>query len=505
MNALPEVAHGYSAGRTTASQAYRDAVLVPLFQGAKGHAGYYARIDRAYAVMLIEQGILGAAEGARLLRGLAEIDQQDALDDRADAGPYEDLFYLREAALRAVVDSDLAGRLHTGRSRNDIEATVFRLQLKDRLGKVLQALQVCVDDIIELAGRERGTLILAYTHGQPAQPSTYGHYLMAFAEVLLRDLGRLQAAYVDLDACPLGAGAITTTGFPIDRERLAALLGFAQVQDNAYGCIAAVDQFAAAQAALQLLFINLGRWVQDMAFWTAFEVGQARASDGFVQISSIMPQKRNPLAIEHMRVMASLGAGHCQTAIGALHNTPFADMVDAEGPTQTAGLASFEMAMRLLPLLQAFVAELRIDARRVRENIDRSCAAMTELADSLVRMEGLPFRTAHEIAAELSLLLMQRGRGLGTLLGQEVAEAFARHAGRPAQLDADELQRLCQPEHFVAVRDRTGGPGAHAIAASLARARQACRHADERQRHAAARREAAAVLLAAAVQRCLAG
>jgi argininosuccinate lyase len=191
----------------------------------------------------------------------------------------------------------------------------------------------------------------------------------------------------------MGAAAITTTGFPISRERVAELLGFARVQENSYGCIAAVDQLAAAYSALRILFLNIGRLTQDLAFWTSFEVGQARAPDGFVQVSSIMPQKRNPLAVEHLRTMASLGAGHCGTVLGALHNTPFADMVDAEGPTQSAGHAAFDMAGRVLPLLAALLDGLTIDAARVRANTDASCATMTELADSLVRLEGLPSAT----------------------------------------------------------------------------------------------------------------
>lgn len=384
-------------GSTTAAPEYRAAVLAPLFASARHHGPWYRAIDLAQAIALLEADLLSPPDAAALLTAIQGLDQDPVLAAQDDAGIFEDLFYLRESRLRAALGADLAGRLHTGRSRNDIEATVFRLQLRDRLAATMRQATSLAAHVLDIAEREAGTIILAYTHGQPAQPTTYGHYLAAYAEVLLRDLGRLAHALADLDLCPLGAAAITTTGFPLDRARLAALLGFGAPQENSYGCIAAADQYAAVYAALRLAFLNIGRLAQDLAFWTGFEVGQAVAADGFVQISSIMPQKRNPLAIEHLRTMASLGAGHCETVVFALHNTPFADMVDVEGPTQAAGLAAFDMAGRVVPLLAAFLETLRIDTARARANIARSCATMTEVSDSLVRLEGVAFRHAHEI------------------------------------------------------------------------------------------------------------
>lgn len=456
-------------GQAGAAPAYRDAVLGPLFADQKRHNHLYRAIDRAHAVMLGETGILSRAEARRLLTGLDAIEGLLRLDDRADAGGLEDLFFLREDALRHAVGAELAGRLHIGRSRNDIEATIFRLQLKARVTDLLGMTAGLAGTVLRRARQDSATLILAYTHGQPAQPTTYGHYLAAFGEVLLRDLARLERARDDLDACPMGAAAITTTGFPIARERVAELLGFARVQENSYGCIAAVDQLAAAYSALRILFLNIGRLCQDLAFWTSFEVGQARAPDGFVQISSIMPQKRNPLAVEHLRTLASLGGGHCETVLGALHNTPFADMVDAEGPTQAAGLAAFEMSGRVLPLLAGFLDGLTIDAARVRANIDASCATMTELADSLVRLEGIAFRDAHEIGAELARRLVASGRGMAGLTGPLLAEVFVKVTSRNPGLDIAELAGLAAPAHSIHVRERLGGPGPSSLAAALGR------------------------------------
>jgi argininosuccinate lyase len=142
----------------------------------------------------------------------------------------------------------------------------------------------------------------------------------------------------------MGAAAITTSGFALDRERVAALLGFAEVQENSYGCIAACDYVTETYAALKVHFLNLGRFVQDLNMWTGFEVGHIHVPDGFVQISSIMPQKHNPVPVEHLRLIASLGAARCEAVLTAVHNTPFTDMNDSEGEVQIAGYDAFDTA-----------------------------------------------------------------------------------------------------------------------------------------------------------------
>jgi argininosuccinate lyase len=182
------------AGLAGAAPAYRDAVLGPLFAAQKHHNALYRRIDRAHAVMLAEQGILPRPDAVRLLAALGAIEPALQLDSRADAGGFEDLFFLREDAIRQEVGAELAGRLHTGRSRNDLEATIFRLQLKARMAGAMTIAGDLAATVLRLARREAATPILAYTHGQPAHPTTYGHYLAAFGEVLLRDLARLEHA-----------------------------------------------------------------------------------------------------------------------------------------------------------------------------------------------------------------------------------------------------------------------------------------------------------------------
>lgn len=446
---------------------YRDTVLAPLFEGVKAHyAAHMGAINRAHLVMLVETGILGAGDGAALARALVEIDAEVEIPKLTYTGEYEDYFFLVEAELRARL-GDLGGALHTARSRNDMDHTLFKLALRSRGAEAQGLVLDLAEALIAKAEAERDTLIVAYTHGQPAQPTTFGHYLSAAVEVLLRDAARLDAALEGLEHCPMGAAAITTSGFAIDRHRVAELLGFDGPLRNSYGCIASVDYVTGLYSALKLVFLHLGRVVQDMAFWSSFEVGQLYVPNALVQVSSIMPQKRNPVPIEHMRHLASVTCGRCDMVVNTMHNTPFTDMNDSEGEVQQAGYAAFDSGNRVLRLLAAMVPQCGIRADRVQANADAACVTITELADTLVRAEGLTFRRAHEVAAQTAKSVIARGVPLSD--GYDAfAAAFTAQEGHAPGLDAAGYGAAVSAESFVARRDRFGGPAPSALDAAFA-------------------------------------
>jgi argininosuccinate lyase len=338
-----------------------------------------------------------------------------------------------------------------------MDHTVFKMVLRGHADRMLIQMQALLQALITTAQRERDTLIVAYTHGQPAQPTTYGHYLSAAIEVLLRDYGRLCDARGELDHCPMGAAAITTSGFAIDRHRMAELLGFEAPLRNSYGCIASVDYVTGLYSAIKLVFLHLGRLIQDMQFWTAFEVGQLYVPNSFVQISSIMPQKRNPVPIEHLRHLASMTVGRCDAVVNTMHNTPFTDMNDSEGEVQVAGYAAFASGGRVLSLLTALIPACSIRPDRVAANMDAACVTVTELADTLVRSEGLSFRQAHEIAAITSRAVIAASVPLGQGYSA-FAAAFRAETGRDPVLDSHSYAETVSAANFVAQRTRFGGP-----------------------------------------------
>lgn len=471
---------------------YKETVLRPLFDGAKTHHVHgFRAIDRAHLVMLAETGILPRETASRIARALIAIEKEIEPAALTYTGEVEDYFFLVEAELRKRLQPDDNGRLHTGRSRNDIDHTLFKLALKPRLDKLAGQLRALIAAALTLAEREKATLIVAYTHGQPAQPSTLGHYLSAAIEVMLRDHRRLMQARELLDLCPLGAAAITTSGFPLDRHRTAHLLGFEAPLRNSYGCIAAVDYTTAVFSAIELVFLHLGRLIQDLQFWTAFEVGQIYVPNAFVQISSIMPQKRNPVPIEHLRHLASQTMSRARMVRDIVHNTPFTDMNDSEGETQDAGYQTFESGGRVLDLLAALLPALSVDSRRVAETIRRSCITVTELADTLVRQEGLSFRAAHEIAAAVARAVVASDGDLPRDGYAPFADAFRHAAGREPQLSREDFATAVSPENFVALRERFGGPGPTVLEEALAAYRGELTAAEDAAAATAKREDAA--------------
>jgi argininosuccinate lyase len=445
---------------------YKETVLAPLFEGVKLHyAGHMATINRAHLVMLIETGILSTDDGAKIAVALRDVEAATDIGALTYTGEFEDYFFYVEAELRSRL-GDLGGALHTARSRNDMDHTLFKMVLRTKAEGLLSGIVGLSNALVAKAEAEADTLIVAFTHGQPAQPTTFGHYLGAIIEVLNRDAARLSAAIENLGHCPMGAAAITTSGFPIDRRRMANLLGFEGPLVNSYGCIASVDYVTGLYSAMKLVFLHLGRVVQDMAFWSSFEVGQLYVPNSLVQISSIMPQKRNPVPIEHMRHLSSVTVGRCDMVVNTMHNTPFTDMNDSEGEVQQVGYEAFESGRRVIDLLTAFLPACSINETNVRRNTDAACITITELADTLVREEGLTFRQAHEIAAKTARVVIAQSIPLGDGF-EAFTAAFGTEVGQGPAMGEPDFRRVTSAENFVAVRNCIGGPAPEALAQAL--------------------------------------
>ncbi|WP_166418552.1 argininosuccinate lyase [Cochlodiniinecator piscidefendens] len=447
-------------------QTYVETVLAPLFDGVKTHfADHMTTINRAHLVMLNETGILLPDQSREIARALQAIETETDVAAQIYTGEYEDYFFFVEAELKRRL-GDLGGALHTARSRNDMDHTLFKMALQLKGEALLEQLNTLSQVLIEKAEKEADTLIVAYTHGQPAQPTTFGHYLAAIIEVLNRDCLRLNAALEVVDHCPMGAAAITTSGFPINRARMADLLGFDQPTLNSYGSIASVDYVTGLYSAIKLAFLHLGRVVQDMAFWSSFEVGQLYVPNALVQVSSIMPQKRNPVPIEHMRHLASVTIGRCDMIMNTMHNTPFTDMNDSEGEVQQAGYGAFESGARMVALLTAFLPACSINTKNVARNTDAACITITELADTLVRDEGLSFRQAHEIASVTARAVIDDQVSLSAGF-QAFSAAFEAEVGRSSILTEDCFSDAVSAKVFVQRRDRLGGPSPAALGHAL--------------------------------------
>ncbi|MFO7173110.1 MAG: argininosuccinate lyase [Bacillota bacterium] len=444
-------------GTAFPGRTYAETVLAPVYETARQHLlEPLVEVHRAHLVMLAETGLIPREQGQAIARALRALDLEALARSRYD-GRYEDLFFCVEDHLLRTA-GEVAGNLHIGRSRNDMGVTLYRLVLRERLLGALEAAVGLHAALLEVAEQHAETVMLAYTHTQPAQPTTLGHWLLAAADVLARDIRRLIRAYEEANRSPMGAAALGTTGFAIDRERVAELLGFDGVVENAYDAVAAADYLGSAAAAVELAAIDMGRVVQDFLLWATQEFGAIRVADAYVQCSSIMPQKRNPVSLEHCRALLSSAAGSAAAVLQMLHNTPFGDIVDTEDDLQPHLWRALEAFGNALRLLTAVVATLEVRADRLLERARASYASVTELADSLVREHGIPFRQAHRVVSAAVREALARGiedvRRVPSALWEEAA---ARVLGRPLRLDPERVRQALDPEHFVAVRRVRGG------------------------------------------------
>jgi argininosuccinate lyase len=451
-------------------------------------------IHEAHLTMLADTGILARAD-ARTIRGaLLRLDRPAIRQTRFD-GSSEDLFCHIDGLLSSDCGAEIAGRLHTARSRNDIDMTIYRMLWRDAILGVAEATLALRRSLLAIATEHVDTIFPAHTHTQPAQPTTVAHYLMALVEELERGARRLTAAYEHTNRNPLGACAITGTGFPIDRNRTSALLGFDGPTGNTYGSIATVDYLLEAASAASIVAVGVGRFVQDMLLWCTVEVGYLRLPDGFVQPSSIMPQKRNPVALEHARSILSRAVAELGAITATVHNTPYGDIVDTEDDLQPLVASAFFNATRGVAMVAAAMAEATFDTARMRARATEAGVTVTELADTLARDHGLSFRVGHHVAARVAAA---RRDDPATPLAPMVESLTREIGGRAVSLSEAELTDVLAPEHFITVRRTSGGPApdvvALAIAASLevlaadqaaVETKRAALRAAEHARHAA--------------------
>src|SRR5688500_7992863 len=425
-------------------------------------------INYAHLVMLAERGIVSAAD-ARALRDALDGISLDRVRQVLYDGTYEDLFFYIERLIDQACGPDVAGRLHTARSRNDLAMTMYRMRQREFIAVLACAALDLREALIALAERHKESVYGAHTHTQPAQPTTIAHYLLAIIEQLERDSVRLGAAYDATNRNPLGACAITGTGFPIDRDRTSELLGFRGPTGNTYGSIATVDYLLESVSATSVLVVGLGRVIQDLLLWCTMEFGYLRLSDGFVQGSSIMPQKRNPVALEHARAIGSKAVGQAQAIITTVHNTPFGDIVDTEDDLQPLVASMFRDALRAVTLVDASMRGAEFDVAKLESRAALGGTTLTELADHLVRTHNVPFTTAHTMAARLLEAIQKKPNAP---LGATLATVSGDLIGVPLEYTDAQLAEILSPRHFVSVRKTPGGPAPEETGRALAAARE---------------------------------
>jgi argininosuccinate lyase len=436
-----------------------------VFRGGGRSVEFLDQINKASIVMLDETGIVPHGVAASIARGIAQVIGQER-----DAPPRASADYLDyEPRLTAVAGPD-ASRLHTGRSRQDIASAIARMNLRDGLLAQLEAIAAAREALLAVAGRHVETIIPAYTHGVQAQPTTFAHYLHAYAAALGRQTERLQQAWPRINRNPLGAAALATSSFPLDRARLAVLLGFDGLVENAYDAnhLAPVDSAMEVAAALAIAAVQMGQLAQDIhaqyaepAPWFMLATGELTG------VSSIMPQKRNPAALEQLRAQASILLGDMHTVSLLAHNA-------------RSGMFDYRMydpvpstrALQVIKLFRQVVEGIVVNTARALEEVKADYSTTTEIADALMQRADVAFRIGHHFASELT----DYGRGKSLRLHEiphaEAARLYQAQTGQPFPLSAAEFAQVISAEHMVFGRKGAGGPQPAEVERMLAAERE---------------------------------
>ncbi|MBS3949442.1 MAG: argininosuccinate lyase, partial [Peptococcaceae bacterium] len=355
-------------------------------------------IHRAHTLMLGKQKIISLEQTQALLQSLARLDLA-RYSTRAYDPQFEDLYFMLEHALMEDLGPDVAGNVHIAFSRNDMDATMFRMSLRDDVLGLVSLVLALRGVVTRVAADHSHTVMLAHTHNQQAQPTTLAHYLMAVEQQLNRDTERLLGVLPRLNLSPMGACALAGTGFPIDRDYVAGLLGFNGLVINTYDAVSTADYTAEIVAVLQVLLTGLSRVVCDLMFWVSNEVNALELDRSFVQVSSIMPNKRNPVALEHVRSMLGRALGRAQGVMTAFHNVPYGDINDTADNIQGDVEEILGQTQGALQLLTQILDTARVNTELLRQRSSNSLATATELADMLTRECQLSFRQAHGVVS----------------------------------------------------------------------------------------------------------
>jgi argininosuccinate lyase len=426
----------------------------------------------AHARMLGRAGILSGADAEALVAGLGRV-RAELEDGSFPFDPaLEDIHMNVEARLRALV-GPVAGRLHTGRSRNDQIATDLALYLREASIAVEIGIHGLRQVLAQRAREHVDTVLPGYTHLQRAQPVRLAHHWLAFVEMLGRDAGRFADQRARVSRSPLGAGALAGSTLPLDREDTARALGFAGPARNSLDAVASRDGAAEFLAAAAICMVHLSRLAEELVLWSSAEFGFVELSDAYSTGSSLMPQKKNPDVPELVRGKTGRVVGDLVALLTVMKGLPLAYNRDMQEDKEPLFDASTTLQSSL-EVMSGAVATLRVRAERMREAASDPMLLATDLAEALVR-EGVPFREAHEAVGRVVGHCVEKDLDLRTL-SREDLRAF--HPAFPS-----EARALVSLERALEQRDLVGGTSRARVEEALAAA--------ERELDAAARRLAA--------------
>lgn len=420
------------------------------------------RGSRAHCAMLVAQGILSKEDGNAIMDGLLRIEKEISSGSFGFKRSLEDIHMNIEGRLAGLI-GEPAGRLHTARSRNDQVATDFRMWVRAAIETLDEQMRDLQGALIDKAEKHADTVMPGFTHLQAAQPVTLGHHLLAYVEMIGRDRGRFRDAGERLNECPLGAGALAGTSFPLDRDRTAKELDFDRPMANSLDAVSDRDFALEFLSAASILSVHLSRFAEELVIWASAQFGFISFTDAFSTGSSMMPQKRNPDAAELIRGKVGRVIGAMNGLLLVVKGLPLTYSKDLQEDKEPV-FATFDTIELCLAVTTGMVEDMSINEGRMRAAAGVGYTTATDLADWLVREQNVPFRESHHIAGSVVKIAEGKDCALEDLTAEELAAVDER-------LTPDSMSVL-SVEASVKSRTSYGGTAPDNVRAQIAAARE---------------------------------
>lgn len=428
-------------------------------------------VDKAHVLMLCECGIIPKEDSIKILKGLNKI--KDNGIDSINLSEYEDIHAAIEANLIMAID-EVGGKMHTARSRNDEVSTCLRIALRDELLNMLCHLNELKEALIKKSKEHINTIIPGFTHLQHAQPTTLAHHLLCYEDMFSRDFTRLINAYAHTNLNPLGAAAFASTSFPIDRDRTKELLGFDGLVENSMDAVSSRDYLIECLSCFSNLMTNLSRLCEEIILWSTSEFGFIELDDSYSSVSSIMPQKKNPDVAELIRGKTGTVYGCLNSALSICKSLPLSYNRDLQEVTPSL-LRALKITSSSVKVAYGMIETMNIKEEVINDKLDMGFICATEIADTIVRSTGIPFRNAHQIVGSLAknkkdvkdVSLDEIDNISGEIIGKKLSDLG---------LTREMLKCAVDVNLVVEAKDTRGGPAPKEVKRMIAKRNKMLKH-----------------------------
>jgi argininosuccinate lyase len=424
------------------------------------------RYNEAHMLELYEKNVISKEDAAKIVETSRWIEKKGLQNFKLDPG-LEDLMPNIEAILISKLGEDLGGKILTGRARGDASWVASRLLLRNKILDLLQEVHSLRRLLLEMAKKHIYTIMPGYTHVQHAQPTTLGHYLVCVAEALETDCSRLEDAYKRVNTSPAEFSIGQGTGYPIDRKRVSALLGFEGIMENTRYAFLSLDRVVETFAALAILAVNMNRFSDDLYYWCTYEFGMVELADEYSATSYIMPQKKNPYVLEALASLPIRAITAFTSDAFRLNRLSFGLATNIVSVMKQDPTQMIDDIIGAIKMLFGVVSTLTVNEDKMKERAGIYFTQGTEIADTLVGEKGLSFRTAHKIVGALVREAIAKGKEPSDITPDMVDKAALEIIGKPVNLSPKSLSKALDVMEVVKARKVLGGVAPTAVKISI--------------------------------------